>query len=73
MVDPLQSPSLDVRERAPLPDQEPAPMSDAYRDRAPDIVDRLDIIERALAQIIATLERIEKRLPDGNAGSGPQP
>jgi hypothetical protein len=33
-------------------------MSEAYRDRAPDMAGRLDLIERALAQIIATLERI---------------
>jgi hypothetical protein len=48
--------------------EESAPMSEAYRDRAPDLVGRLDLIERALAQVIATLERIERRLPDGNEG-----
>jgi hypothetical protein len=58
MVDPLQPSPLDV--------QEPAPMSEAYRDRAPEIEGRLDLVERALAQIVATLERIERRLPDGN-------
>jgi hypothetical protein len=36
-------------------------MSEAYRDRAPDMAGRLDLIERALAQIIETLERIERR------------
>jgi hypothetical protein len=65
--DPLQPPP-DVREPQPLPDEESAPMSEAYRDRAPDLVGRLDLIERALAQVIATLERIERRLPDGNEG-----
>ena len=42
-------------------------MSEAYRDRAPDIEGRLDLIERALTQVIETLERIERRLPDGIA------
>jgi hypothetical protein len=73
MVDPLQSPPLDVHGHTPLPDEEPAPMSEAYRDRGPDLVGRLDLIERALAQMIATLERIERRLPGGNAGSERQP
>ena len=48
-------------EPAPLPDQEPGPMSEAYRDRAPNIEGRLDLIERALAQVIETLKRIEDR------------
>jgi hypothetical protein len=47
-------------------------MSEAYRDRGPDIVGRLDLIERALAQIIATLERIEGRIPGGDVGREPQ-
>ncbi len=67
MSDPLQ-PSFDVQGHTPLPDQEAAPMSEAYRDRGPDIMGRLDLIERAMAQILATLERLERRLPDGNAG-----
>jgi hypothetical protein len=57
----------------PLPDQEPGPMAEAYRDRAPDIAGRLDLIDRALAQILATLERIERRPPNGYAGSESQP
>ena len=48
-------------------------MSEAYRDRAPALVGRLDLIERALARIIETLERIEKRLPDASAAREPQP
>jgi hypothetical protein len=48
-------------------------MAEAYRDRAPDIAGRLDLIERALAQILATLERIERRPPNGYAGSESQP
>jgi len=34
---------------------------------------RLDLIERALAQIIETLERIERRLPSGSTARKPQP
>jgi hypothetical protein len=60
MIDPPQPSPLDA-------DQEPGPMSEAYRDRAPDIEGRLDLIERALTQVIETLERIERRLPDGIA------
>ena len=48
-------------------------MSEAYRDRAPDIEGRLDLIERALAQVIETLERIERRLPDESAARESQP
>ena len=48
-------------------------MSEAYRDRAPDIEGRLDLIERALAQVIEILERIERRLPDESAAREPQP
>ncbi|MBV8104984.1 MAG: hypothetical protein JO223_10245 [Hyphomicrobiales bacterium] len=46
-------------------------MSEAYRDRAPNIEGRLDLIERALAQVIETLERIERRLPGGSAARDP--
>jgi hypothetical protein len=66
-------PPHDVHGPAPLPDQEPGPMSEAYRDRAPDIEGRLDLIERALARVIETLERIERRLPDGSVAREPQP
>jgi hypothetical protein len=45
----------------------------AYRDRAPDIEGRLDLIERALARVIETLERIERRLADGSVAREPQP
>jgi hypothetical protein len=48
-------------------------MSKVYRDRAPDIEGRLDLIERALARVIETLERIERRLPDGSVAREPQP
>jgi hypothetical protein len=48
-------------------------MSEAYRDRAPDIEGRLDLIERALARVIETLERIERRLADGSVAREPQP
>jgi hypothetical protein len=72
MIDPIQ-PSLDGQGHTLLPDQEAAPMSEAYRDRGPDMMGRLDLIERAMAQILTILERIERRLPDGNAGRERQP